>query len=115
MGDSGEVLGQVLDEVAAPCLFWLDSHYSGGATARANVETPIVRELETIAKHGPRDHVILIDDARDFDGRDDYPDLDTLRALAARLFSGSTMVVATDIIRITRQPAQRSAPLPSTL
>jgi len=114
LGDSGEVLGKVLDGVSRPCLFWLDSHYSGGATARANVETPIVRELEAIAKHAVKSHVILIDDARDFDGRDDYPDLEALRALAARLFPGSAMDVETDIIRIVCQPAQPRAPLPST-
>jgi len=105
-GDSGKLLGEVLSQVQVPCLFWLDSHYSGGSTAKAGVETPILRELEAIASHSVRGNVILIDDARDFDGRDDYPDLDTLGALSARLFPGSTMDVDTDVIRIVCAPGQ---------
>src|SRR5258708_4484486 len=72
-GDSGKVLPQVLSSISEPCLFWLDGHYSGGITAQADLDTPIMRELQTVFRHPCKTHVILIDDARLFDGTHDYP------------------------------------------
>ena len=72
-GDSATMLAQVLREINEPCLFWLDAHYSGGVTARAGMDTPIVEELKSILAHPQSRHVILIDDARCFDGENDYP------------------------------------------
>jgi hypothetical protein len=104
LGDSATVLGEVLKEVTGPCLFWLDSHYSGGETARAAVETPIVAELQAIARHAVKGHVILIDDARRFDGTADYPDVGQLGQIAASLFPASNLQVAEDVIRIVCAP-----------
>jgi hypothetical protein len=78
-GESSRVLPQVLKDVARPCLFWLDAHYSGGATAKADLETPIMRELAVILNHeAAAHHVVLIDDARCFDGTHDYPQMASL-------------------------------------
>lgn len=100
LGDSGQVLGQVLERVTVPSLFWLDGHYAGGTTARAAAQTPILQELEAIAGHPVKNHVVLIDDAQYFNGTNDYPDLESLRAVVARLFPGSAMEVSTGVIRI---------------
>src|ERR1019366_8036945 len=51
-GDSGDLLPSVLAKVSEPCLFWLDGHYSEGDTAKGEMETPILRELNTILCHG---------------------------------------------------------------
>jgi len=67
-GDSADVLSSILSRVSERCVFWLDGHYSGGNTARGELEYPVLRELAQIAEHGVRDHVILIDDARMFVG-----------------------------------------------
>ena len=47
-GDSAIMLHLVLDRLRVPCLFWLDAHYSGGDTVRANQETPVLTELDHI-------------------------------------------------------------------
>ena len=73
-------------------LFWLDAHYSGGE------QTPIVKEIDIVLKDNPK-HIILIDDARLFDGTNDYPTLDTIKNYVSTL--GKTMKVEDDIIRIT--------------
>ena len=72
-GDSTEVLWGIIKDITDPITFWLDAHYSGGAsgnkiiTAHNNkIETPVLEELEIIAKHPIKTHTILIDDARSF-------------------------------------------------
>lgn len=72
-GDSGEKLTEILSTMNEPALFWLDAHYSGEGTAKGEVETPIIRELQTIFSRKNRRDVVLIDDARCFDGTHDYP------------------------------------------
>ncbi len=99
-GDSSVVLPSLLASISSPCLFWLDGHYSGGTTARAGRNTPIVDELQAIVRHSVRGHVILIDDARCFVGKDDYPTIEELRQLVARLRSNLQFQVLEDIIRI---------------
>jgi len=80
-GDSGEVLPRLLEEIGRPCLFWLDGHYSGGQTARGPLDTPIAQEIDAILSHPVENHVMLIDDAHEFVGADDYPTLEELRRM----------------------------------
>ncbi|MFA5022983.1 MAG: hypothetical protein WC385_00090 [Candidatus Paceibacterota bacterium] len=74
-GDSGEVLPSILPKLNKPTIFWLDGHYSGGVTAKAGVNTPIIKELGAILNNPAINQVILIDDARLFIGQNDYPSL----------------------------------------
>lgn len=99
-GDSGKQLGEILSKIQSPCLFWLDGHYSGEGTAKGEFDTPIIRELETICNHSCKlDHVILIDDAREFNGSKDYPTLNFLTEFV--LSKGfSYFKVQDDVIRI---------------
>jgi len=99
-GDSSVELPKLLSTLNTPTLFWLDGHYSAGNTARGALETPVSSEIDAILKHTVRHHVILIDDARNFDGTHDYPLLDQFRRsiLAAR--PTAKFAVADDIIRI---------------
>ena len=99
-GDSGQLLPQLLSGVSQPCLFWLDGHYSGGVTAQGDLDTPILKEMRTIFDHPCNDHVILIDDARLFDGTDDYPTIDGLRALCEAERPDYNFSVVNDMIRI---------------
>jgi hypothetical protein len=75
-GDSALVLAEIVSKLNNPAIFWLDGHYSkefkGFQTAKGNKECPILEELEPILK-SPLNHIILIDDARMFDGKNDYP------------------------------------------
>lgn len=98
-GDSGQRLPELLKEINNPTLFWLDGHYSGGNTASAEIRTPISAELEAIFCHPIKRHVILIDDARCFNGKNDYPYLDYLLRVIREEGSYSAMV-SMDIIRL---------------
>ena len=99
-GDSGEVLPRVLTQLSEPCLFWLDGHYSAEITAHGTRPSPVIEELEAIFGHSVAGHVVLIDDARCFDGTGGWPDLDELRALVERYEPGLEFSVQDDIIRI---------------
>lgn len=99
-GDSAKVLRDVLGQIQEPCLFWLDAHYSGGITALANSETPILSELDCIFSHAVKNHIILIDDARCFDGKGDYPTLAEVKTLVNVHRPGWVCEVYNDIIRI---------------
>jgi hypothetical protein len=103
-GDSGQGLPKILSHIYSPCLFWLDAHYSGGITAKGNLETPIVLELEHILSHPlAHAHVILIDDARCFVGSNNYPTLQGVKDLVAGLQPSFDFYVKNDIIRIHRR------------
>ncbi len=99
-GDSGAVLPELLEKMTTPCLFWLDGHYSGGITAHSDLDTPILKELQSILDHPCKEHVILIDDARMFNGTDDYPTIGTLRQLFVTQRPDYEFSVVNDSIRI---------------
>jgi hypothetical protein len=76
---SEEVLGEVIDSLphnVKRIAFWLDGHYSEGATHLGPIETPIRKELEIIEGRLQKfaDVKIFIDDFRCFvEGYTDYP------------------------------------------
>jgi hypothetical protein len=100
-GDSGKVLGDVLKEISEPALFWLDSHYSGGDTARGSCDTPIYDELKHILDEPGSRHVIIIDDARCFGTDPAYPRVEDLKQFVLSKCSSLGINIATDSIRIT--------------
>jgi hypothetical protein len=107
-GDSGSILKGILKDIREPVLFWLDGHYSSEffvgdefiKTARTDKDTPVVEELDTILS-SPINHVILIDDARGFDGLGDYPSISSIKR-KVRKAKGPTYSckVENDIIQI---------------
>ena len=103
-GDSGVILADLLASIKHPCLFWLDGHWTGGPVhaARGQQDTPILQELGHILGHRVKNHVILIDDARLFNGTNDYPSLEQLRETVSRHDSALGFHVENDIIRIHR-------------
>jgi hypothetical protein len=99
-GDSGEVLPRYVRKLNEPSFFWLDGHYSGGNTGRGKLDTPVSAELEAILNSSEKRHVILIDDARLFDGTNAYPRLDELLE-KLRINGTYNVEVSVDIIRLT--------------
>lgn len=83
-GDSTKILPNLLKKINTPCLFWLDAHFSKGITAKGIKETPIIEELNSIFKHKVKSHVILIDDANEFTGENDYPSLSYLMKIISK-------------------------------
>src|SRR5216683_863178 len=102
-GDSAEVLGGIVAALKGPALFWLDGHYSGGITARGELDTPIRKELSRVFA-SPWPHVVLIDDASDFTGRGDYPAVDELDALLRSIRPGLVVSSSDNVIRIHQPP-----------
>lgn len=105
LGDSTHKLKETLKKVKQPALLWLDGHYSGGKTSRGKLNTPIIQELNTVFSQQIKNHVILIDDARCFNGHDDYPKINQLRKLIRVKAPHYKLAVENDIIRVT--PAQK--------
>jgi hypothetical protein len=99
-GDSAKVLPSLLKEIREPAVFWLDGHYSAGITAKGEQDTPIEAELEAILTHPVKGHVILIDDARCFDGTNKYPSLSQTRDLISSRDPDVSFEVVHDIIRV---------------
>ena len=105
-GDSGKVLHETVGVLMSAALFWLDGHYSGPGSAHGDLDTPIRAELEAavLAPHGS---VILIDDARIFDGQPehddephyhDYPSLEWVQEVAWS--HGFNYELKDDIVRL---------------
>jgi hypothetical protein len=99
-GNSAHVLAGLLPAMTERCVFWLDGHYSGGNTARGPEDTPVKEELALILAHAIRDHVILIDDARCFQGTGGYPTVRELSDLVGERRPDAAVQIADDIIRI---------------
>lgn len=99
-GDSAVVLPEIMRQLNESALFWLDAHFSGGVTAKGEKETPIFAELAHIFTHDAPNHIVLIDDARCFNGTHDYPTLEELRHHVEQLRPGLEFCVDYDIIRI---------------
>jgi hypothetical protein len=78
-GDSGKSLKYILDIIDKPAIIFLDGHYSGGITAKGELMCPIYNELDLIFNSN-LPHLIIIDDRRLFNGNDDYPIFDDLKA-----------------------------------
>jgi len=59
LGDSGVALEGLLKTIDEPVTFWLDGH-------KGAESTPLLKELEAIKNHPIKNHIILIDDLRDW-------------------------------------------------
>jgi hypothetical protein len=98
-GDSGAVLPQLTPTLDKPTLFWLDGHYCGGVTALSDIECPIYAELDAVFDNN-NNHVILIDDARDFVGQRDYPTIKELSDYVKKKAPNYHVSVQDDMIRV---------------
>ena len=102
-GDSGLILPKLLSQIQGSCLFWLDANFSVSVPFLASRETPIYQELKCIFQHPNKNHTILIDDARDFNGQKGYPELSQLRDFVQKKFPQSKFEVEDDIVRIRQR------------
>jgi len=99
-GDSTVQLKKILPKITKPCLFWLDAHYSGEGTAKGDLETPIMEEMYLILNHSKLKHIILIDDANMFVGKNDYPSIEKVKNLVSKYHKDWLFIIKDDIIRI---------------
>lgn len=100
-GDSAMVLPQITKQLGAGAVFWLDGHYSGGVTGKGDLNCPVYDEVDAAFQLNQLNHVLLIDDARCFDGSNDYPTIEALIGYVKASNENYNVVVKDDIIRIS--------------
>lgn len=98
-GDSGVKMQELVDTLAEPAIFWLDGHYSGEGTAKGEKLSPIYGELKAIFSSSLQ-HCLLIDDARLFNGTEDYPTLEELKTFILENRSNATIQIEADTISV---------------
>jgi hypothetical protein len=107
-GDSATQLASILSNIQSPVAFWLDGHYSSEfqsgdeyiVTGKGEKDTPVMEELIQITQHSVKNHVILIDDARLFNGHDDYPTKQQVSEFVKQKLPSHSFSIKKDIIRI---------------
>jgi hypothetical protein len=66
LGDSSEILPNLLNDINDNIIFFLDGHYSSYNTGKGKKDVPLLEELEAINNLCKNDIVIIIDDYRLF-------------------------------------------------
>lgn len=104
-GDSSKVLPTILLKLETPALFYLDAHGCGLDSAKGEINTPILQELQLILSQ-PYINVICIDDARLFQGWHltgawAYPTLQEVKDFVSSMDSKRHVTVRNDVIIVT--------------
>lgn len=72
-GDSAAALKKLVPTLTERSLFFLDAHFSGGISGKGDLNTPLRGEFSAIASSVIKDHIIMVDDASEYTGENDYP------------------------------------------
>ena len=70
LGDSSNILGNILPNINDNIIFFLDGHYSAGGTGFGKKHVPLYEELELINRLHKHKSIIIIDDYRLFNTLD---------------------------------------------
>ena len=112
-GNSPEKLAEIVRQLDAPAVFWLDAHHCSSNTAGRGLRAPVLEELDAIAL-SKEHHFILIDDARLFlapppdpHSLDEYPDICTLLGRINRL-KKYYILIYDDVIICAPEPARNA-------
>lgn len=96
--DSRHALKDIVPQLDAPVLYWLDGHYSGGITGMGEAVCPIFAELDIVFAETKPSFAVLIDDARLFGQEDGYPSLQELKDYLDRLPQPPFVWMESDIL-----------------
>ena len=107
-GSGSDLMPLILQEIDRPALFWLDGHFAPGTTTSQEIACPTLAELREILLHRD-DHVILIDDADEFNGQAGYPTIGEIEQLVHTLQPAMNVAVRRNIVRITGDTAAHNS------
>lgn len=103
VGNSKDVLPQAVKTLKGRSLFWLDGHWCNVSEFGKEDECPILDEIHAIAHL--QDAIILIDDARAFQGplppphnSELWPRVDEIIVLLKKLFPNHFCTISDDVI-----------------
>jgi hypothetical protein len=98
-GDSAEILKLIVKELPLKSTFFLDAHASGGVTVYGETVSPVKIELGILANSPHlKDSLLILDDARGFDGTNSYPTIEEIKDWAKELNLGKVYSVLDMII-----------------
>lgn len=102
VGDSKDILPQLVEKLNGSSFFWLDGHWCFGAGGK-DAECPVLDEIISIKDL--KDPIIFIDDARCFLGplppphkAEDWPGIDEIFALLKQTFPNHYTTIQDDVI-----------------
>ena len=92
-GNSSEKLKEIINDLATSATFFLDAHASGGVTVSGEIVSPVRIELGILEKFKfLRNSLIIIDDARGFDGTNSYPSYTEIQLWAKKSNMGRVYI-----------------------
>jgi len=98
-GDSRAILPEVLAELSAPALFWLDGGYFMWSGKESDQQRLSVELDMILSHHFP--HIVLLDDARGLTGRNRIPSVGEIKLHIEGKFPNRQVRVEYDILRVT--------------
>jgi hypothetical protein len=100
-GDGSQWMPRIIAELREPALFWLDGHFEPGTARDGELACPTWQEMSAALADARFSHILLVDDARDFNGRGGYPTLEALEQFIHSVRADVALEVRHDILRVT--------------